>query len=180
MASIVSERYALSLYEVAKECGQVELFSEELAQAAAVFEDYPDYLKLLTTPSIPLPEKQETLKKVFGGKAHDYVLNFLLLLTEKRRIGLISEICKAYRDQYYFEEGIAEVIAVTASPMGKELQDKLRKKMCDVTGKKVILKNEVDPKLIGGIVVRIENRQVDTSVKTRLAEIAQQMNHIIA
>ncbi len=64
--------------------------------------------------------------------------------------------------------------------MGKELQDKLRKKMCDVTGKKVILKNEVDPKLIGGIVVRIENRQVDTSVKTRLAEIAQQMNHIIA
>ncbi len=81
MASIVSERYALSLYEVAKECGQVERFSEELAQAAAVFEDYPDYLKLLTTPSIPLPEKQETLKKVFGGKAHDYVLNFLLLLT---------------------------------------------------------------------------------------------------
>lgn len=180
MASIVSERYALSLYEVAKECGQVERFLEELTQAAQVFEDYPEYLKLLTTPSIPLPEKQETLKKVFGGKAHEYVLNFLLLLTEKRRIGLIAEICKSYRDQYYFDEGIAEVVAVTAAPMEKALQEKLREKMCAVTEKKVILKNEVDPKLIGGIIVRIDNRQVDTSVKTRLAEIAQQMNHIIA
>lgn len=180
MASIVSERYALSLYEVAKECGQAESFYEELSQVAKVFEEYPEYLKLLTTPSIPLPEKQETLKKVFGGKVHDYVLNFLLLLTEKRRIGLISEIRKAYQDQFYFEEGIAEVVAVTASPLGKGLLGKLRDKMCAVTKKKVILRNEVDPKLIGGIVVRIDNRQVDTSVRTRLAEIAQQMNHIIA
>lgn len=180
MASIVSERYALSLYEVAKDCGKVESFYEELSQAARVFEDYPEYLKLLTTPSIPLPEKQDALKQVFGGKAHDYVLNFLLLLTEKRRIGLISEICKAYQDQYYFEEGIAEVVAVTASPMDEALQNKLRDKMRAVTNKKVILRNEVDPKIIGGIVLRIDNRQVDTSVKTRLAEIAQQMNHIIA
>ncbi len=180
MASIVSERYALSLYEVAKDCGQAEAFYKELSQATKIFEEYPEYLKLLTTPSIPLPEKQTTLRKVFEGKAHEYVLNFLLLLTEKRRIGLISEICKAYRDQYYFEEGIAEVVAVTAAPMDEALQNKLREKMCAVTRKKVILKNEVDPKLIGGIVVRIDNRQVDTSVKTRLAEIAQQMNHIIA
>lgn len=180
MASIVSERYALSLYEVAKDGGMVERFMNELNQCAEVFGTYPDYLKLLTTPSIPLAEKQDTLKKVFEGRVHDYVLNFLMLLTEKRRIGLIAEIRKAYQDQYYFEENIAEVVAVTASPMAEDLQTKLCAKMCAVTGKKVILKNEVDPSIIGGIVVRIENRQVDTSVKTRLAEIAQQMNHIIA
>lgn len=180
MASIVSERYALSLYEVAKDCGKVEEFYKELSQTADVFETYPEYLKLLTTPSIPLDEKQDTLKKVFGGRVHEYVLNFLMLLTDKRRIGLIAEIRKAYQDQYYFEENIAEVVAVTASPMEAALQDKLRSKMCTVTGKKVVLRNEVDPSIIGGIVVRIDNRQVDTSVKTRLAEIAQQMNHVIA
>lgn len=180
MASIVSERYALSLYEVAKDEHKAEAILDELDAVTQVFAENPDLMKVLKTPSIQLPDKKETLQNVFGGRIDPYLLNFLKLITEKRRIGLLPEMTEAYRQQYYFEEGICEVRAVTASPMSEELTEKLKAKMCSVTGKKVVLKTKVDPSILGGIVVKVDNKQIDTSVKTRLQELAQKLTQTIA
>ena len=100
MATVVSERYALSLYEVAKAENIAPEMYEALQTVSDLFATYPDYLKVLTTPSIGLPDKQKTVRAVFEGRVHPYLLNFLLLLTEKRRIGLIHEMAEAYRDLY--------------------------------------------------------------------------------
>ena len=91
------------------------------------------------------------------------------------RIGLIHEMCQAYKEQYYFENGIVEVLAVTAVPMSAALTDKLRGKMEQVTGKKVELKCSVDPSIMGGIVVKVNNEQFDTSLRTRLEELAARL-----
>ena len=90
LASIVSERYALSLYEVAKAEGLAEQFLEELRGVAGVFEEYPDYLKVLVIPSIAFEEKKTSLNEVFAGRVHPYMLNFLMLITEKGRVGAIA------------------------------------------------------------------------------------------
>ena len=180
MAEIVSERYALSLYEVAKEEKKTAELLEELEAVTQVFADNPDLMKVLKTPSIQFSEKKDTLQNVFGGRIDPYLLNFLMLITEKRRIGLLPEMTEAYKQQYYFEEGICEVRATTAAPMSAELTEKLKAKMCSVTGKKVVLKTKVDPSLLGGIVVKVDNKQIDTSVKTRLQELAQQLTQTIA
>lgn len=74
---------------------------------------------------------------MFEGRYEPFLLNFLMLVTDKGRIGLIHEMCQAYKEQYYFENGIVEVLAVTAVPMSAALTDKLRGKMEQVTGKKV-------------------------------------------
>ena len=89
-------------------------------------------------------------------------------------------MAESYKEQYYFEEGICEVTAITASKMDDALSEKLKNKMCAVTGKKVVLNTVVDPSILGGIVVKVDNKQIDTSVKTRLNELAQQLTHIIA
>ena len=94
---------------------------------------------MLTTPSIAAEDKQKVLKTVFEGRIEPFLLNFLMLVTDKGRIGLIHEMCQAYKEQYYFENGIVEVLAVTAVPMSAALTDKLRGKMEQVTGKKVEL-----------------------------------------
>ena len=83
---------------------------------------------------------------MFEGRIEPFLLNFLMLVTDKGRIGLIHEMCQAYKEQYYFENGIVEVLAVTAVPMSAALTDKLRGKMEQVTGKKVELKCSVDPR----------------------------------
>ncbi|MGN0993790.1 MAG: ATP synthase F1 subunit delta [Butyricicoccus sp.] len=180
LASIVSERYALSLYEVAKAEGLAEQFLEELRGVAGVFEEYPDYLKVLVIPSIAFEEKKTSLNEVFAGRVHPYMLNFLMLITEKGRVGAIAEMAEAYKELYYFEEGICEVVAVTAAPMTAGNLEKLKEKMESVTGKKVVLNNKVDPKVIGGIMVRIENKQIDATIKTRLNELARQLSQTIA
>lgn len=180
MASIVSERYAQSLYEVAKEDGKAQPILSELQVVREAFADNPDLMKVLNTPSIGLPEKKNILDQVFGGRIDPFLLNFLMLITEKRRIGLLHDMADAYKQQLYLEEGICEVRAITAAPLSAELAEKLQNKMCAVTGKKVVLETRVDPTILGGIVVKVDNRQIDTSVKTKLSELAQQLTQIIA
>ena len=180
MADIVSERYALSLYEVAKDEKQEIGYLEELTAVCGVFRETPDFLKLLTTPSIAFEDKQNVLKRVFEGRIQPFLLNFLMLITEKGRVGLIFEMREAYKEQYYFENNIAEVCAVTAVPMSDALREKLKNKMQAVTGRQVVLETSVDPEIIGGIVVKVNNEQFDTSLRTRISEIAARLTNTIA
>jgi F-type H+-transporting ATPase subunit delta len=180
VADIVSERYALSLYEIAAESKEEKLYLDELTAVCDVFEREPEFLKVLQTPSIALEDKQNVLKRVFEGRIQPLLLNFLMLITEKSRVGLVREMCQAYKEQYYFENGIVEVHAITAKPLSKALTDKLKKKMSTVTGKQVELITSVDESLIGGIVVKLGNEQFDTSLRTRLSEIAARLTNTIA
>ncbi len=180
MADIVSERYALSLYEVAAGEGKEKAYLEELTEVCEVFVREPDFLKVLQTPSIALEDKQSVLKSVFEGRIEPFLLNFLMLITEKGRVGLIRNMCQAYKEHYYFENGIVEVHAVTAKPLSDALTEKLKTKMSAVTGKQVVLVTSVDESLIGGIVVKLGNEQFDTSLRTRLSEIAARLTNTIA
>ena len=180
MADMVSERYALSLYEVAQDEKQEKLYLDQLTEVCAAFDSEPDFLKMLTTPSIAAEDKQKVLKTVFEGRIEPFLLNFLMLVTDKGRIGLIHEMCQAYKEQYYFENGIVEVRAATAVPMSDALKTKLKDKMQAVTGKQVVLETSVDPEIIGGIVVKVNNEQFDTSLRTRLSEIAARLTNTIA
>lgn len=180
MATVVSERYALSLYEVAKSEELAARLFDEMEAVSKIFEQYPDYLKILTTPAIPFAEKKGVLSQVFEGRVHGYMLNFLMLLTEKNRIGLLQEMAQAYKNLYYFDEGICEVTAVTAVPLMGDLFEKLKDKMTRVTGKRILLQNKVDASLLGGVLVRIENNQIDDTIKRRLDELARQLNQTIA
>lgn len=180
MADIVSERYALSLYEIAAEEKKEKAYLDELTEVCGVFAREPDFLKVLQTPSIALEDKQKVLKSVFDGRIEPFLLNFLMLITEKGRVGLIRDMCQAYKEHYYFENGIVEVRAVTAKPLSDALTEKLKAKMSAVTGKQVVLETSVDESLIGGIVVKINNEQFDTSLRTRLSELAARLTNTIA
>lgn len=180
MADIVSERYALSLYEVAQGEAKDKEYLDQLTAVCDVFRLQPDFLKVLTTPSIGKEDKQKVLKTVFEGRIEPYLLNFLMLITEKGRVGLIFSMAEAYKEMYYFDHDIVEVRAVTAAPMSEALTEKLRDKMCAVTGKKVVLNTSVDQSLLGGIVVKVNNKQFDTSLRTRLSELARQLTNTIA
>ena len=180
MADIVSERYALSLYEVAGDEKKEKTYLDELSAVCEVFRREPDFLKMLLTPSIGLEDKQKVLRTVFEGRIEPFLLNFLMLITEKGRVGLIEHMYQAYKEQYYFENGIVEVRAITAKPMSEALTEKLKAKMSAVTGKQVVLETSVDESILGGIVVKLGNEQFDTSLRTRLSELAARLTNTIA
>lgn len=180
MADIVSERYALSLYEIAADENKAKDYLDELAAVCEVFAREPDFLKMLLTPSIGTEDKHKVLRAAFDGRAEPYLFNFLLLITDKGRVGLIHDMYQAYKEQYYFDNGIVEVRAITAKPMSEALTEKLKAKMSAVTGKQVVLETSVDESILGGIVVKLGNEQFDTSLRTRLNEIASRLTNTIA
>lgn len=180
MADIVSERYALSLYEVAADEKKEKAYLDELTAVCEAFGREPDFLKMLMTPSIALEDKQKVLRAVFEGRIETYLLNFLMLIAEKGRVGLIHSMREAYKEHYYFENGIVEVRAITAKPLSAALAEKLKAKMSAVTGKQVVLETSVDESILGGIVVKLGGEQFDTSLRTRLNEIAARLTNTIA
>lgn len=180
MATIVEERYALALYELAREENKVAQMLEQLTLVRQAVQQAPEFLKMLQAPSIPLEDKKKVLQSVFDGKIDAYLLNFLMLITEKRRAGNFLGMQEAFKQRYYAEENICEVTAITAVPLAQDLQKKLLDKLEKTTGKKVILQTKVNASILGGIVLKLGNDQIDTSIKTRLIEIAQKMTQIIA
>lgn len=175
MANVVAQTYALSLFEVAQEEKKEELLLSQLEDVCALAQEYPQLLQLLSSPMVSKKERVKLIDEDFSGRIDLYLLNFLKVLAEGGRITHLPEIEKEYRELYYLQENIQEVIALTAVPMSQEMQEKLAAKLEKSTGKKILLKNQIDKSLIGGVVLKIGNRQMEDSVKSRLEAVRRQI-----
>lgn len=175
MANKIAQTYALSLFEVAQEEKREELLLSQLADVCALAREYPQLLQLLGSPMVSKEERAELIDEDFAGRIDQYLLNFLKILAEGGRISHLHEIEKAFRELYYQRENIQEAIAVTAVPMSTEMQQKLTAKLEKSTGKRILLKNQVDESVTGGVVLKIGNRQMDDSIKARLEAVRRQI-----
>lgn len=170
-----SVTYANSLFSLAEDDNLVEKIYEELFEITNIFNDNPDYVTLLDSPTIPSSQRILLIDEAFGG-CSEYVLNFIKILCEKRCVHLFSECVKAYEKSYNKKLGIEKVTAITAVPMSDEITEKLIAKLEKDYGKKIKLENKVDKSIIGGIILRTENSQTDASLRTRLDAIKAQLS----
>ncbi|MCL1831338.1 MAG: ATP synthase F1 subunit delta [Oscillospiraceae bacterium] len=147
------------------------------------FDQTPDLLKLMNTPTISDAEKLGILDAAVGGKVTDYVHNFLRVLAVKRRMSYYSRIVKAFSEQYNQRFDIAEITVTSAMPIDAATQSRIGAKMANITGKPVeniVITTKVDKSLIGGVMVDHGNTRLDGSVKTRLAELGKDIAGTIA
>ena len=165
----IAKMYGGSLYDLAAEEGLETRILEELDAVAAIFKENPEYLHLLSIPSIPKKERCGLLDKAFRGEIHLYLLNFLKVLCEKSYLRELNGCARAYRIRYNAAHGILEATAISAVAMTKEQTTRLHEKLEAVTGKKIDLKTKVDPSVLGGIRLDIEGTELDGTVQNRLA-----------
>lgn len=161
--------YGGSLYELAAEEGLDERILTELEETAQLFAQNPDYLRLLSTPSVPKKERCALLDEALRGSVHIYVLNFLKLLCERGRLRQLGGCARAYRTRYNSAHGILEAEAVSAIALSDEQAELLRKKLEAVTGKKIALRCRVDAGVLGGIRLDMDGTELDGTVQNRLA-----------
>ena len=178
MASVVAQRYAVSLYEVASEREQEELVLEQIEQIAALCREQPAFLRLLESPTVPAEHKLAAIDEAFSS-AEPIVVNLRKLLCEKHRIMFLGEVAQECRRLYNDRHGIAEVTAVTAIALTPALTQRLTEKLERTTGKRIVLKNVVDPSVLGGIVVNMGGTQIDDSLKTRLQRLQEELSRAI-
>ncbi len=180
MAESLKNVYAEAVFELCTEQGIEAEACEELEAVGEIFEANEEFVKVLRSPLVGADEKKQLLESIFSGRVSDTVLDFLCLTAEKGRAGFVPQICREYKALYYKKQGILEVSVITAMPMSGELSEKLKQKLEKVLDKKVIMKQSVDKTLIGGIIVRYEGAELDSSVKGKLEKLKAQIDSTIA
>lgn len=173
MAELIKERYANALLEVALEEQKAEEIKNELSALYNIFKENEEIMKLCSSPVVSREEKQSLMDGIFHGKVSGYTLNFLKVLCENDRFKSFFEIKEEFERAYNEKNNIVTITAVTAAPLTDELYNKLKAKLEEKTGKTVILERQIDKSLIGGILLKGDGFEVDSTAKTALEGIKQ-------
>ena len=178
MADSIGNIYGNALFEVCCEENCLDEVYGELGSIRDILfsQGQEEYVELLASPLVTENEKRAALEKVFMDRIQPVTLNFLCLVSEKGRIRFLPEICAKFKELY----DIIEVTAVTAMPLSERLRDKLVAKLEAVSGAKIVLVEKVDKSLMGGIVLRYSDTEIDGSVRTKLDNIKAQIDGVIA
>ncbi len=169
--------YGNALFLLAEEEGAIDKVKDDLITLSSLLKKNPDYVKLLDTPAI---SKAEKLSLIDGALTplHYSVVNLLKMLCEKHSVYTFRAILDTYLslcDEHY---GIERVEAVTAIPLSDKQTKTLTDKVAQITGKTVIIKNTVEPGILGGVVLRYAGAQLDGSVKTRLDAFSERLKKL--
>jgi F-type H+-transporting ATPase subunit delta len=160
----VSYRYAKSLLDLAIEKGQLEQVREDMQLVRDTVHESRELEILLKSPVVKTDKKQDILKAIFGGKIGVITTEFIDIITRKRREAELEIIAESFLTQYRINKNIVTAVITTAAA----LDDTLRKQVLEIVrkmaGTEVELTEKIDTSLIGGFVLRVGDRQVDTSL----------------
>lgn len=171
MAKLVGKRYAEALFEAGLELDKLEKFKEDIENISKVLEVETDLQKVLNHPKISKDEKKDLLTSIFKGKVSEEILNFLFVIVDKRREGSLIEISKEFEELFNEHNNILKVTAITAIDMDNKVKNKLVQVLSNKTNKTIKLNNIVDRDIIGGVLLRVENKVIDGTIKGQLQSI---------
>ncbi|SHH22009.1 F0F1 ATP synthase subunit delta [Tepidibacter thalassicus] len=180
MAKLVASRYANALFEVGIEGDKLDILNEELKAVVDIFKENEDFLNILKAPLVSKEEKKVLVENVYKDRASLEMLNFLKVLIDKGRIGIIYEIFDEFKVLMNEKNNVLEAVAVTAVPMNEDMLKQLQEKLSKIKGKNILLKNEVDKSVLGGVLVKMGNEEIDGTLKTRLEKLQDKLSQIIA
>jgi F-type H+-transporting ATPase subunit delta len=165
---IVGEIYSEVLFELAEEAGRVETVLEDLESVADILTNEPEFASILSSHAIKGDEKAQIIRRVFGGKVADLTLNFLSVLARRGRMAFLSRISDKYEllVDVYRQRTLIEV-TVAKEPEEEEIV-KLKADLSKAINGEVKLSVQVDPDIIGGIIIKKGDKVIDNSVKKSL------------
>ena len=167
--STVAKRYAASLYELADESKSVATVEKDLGRFEALVDGSDDLKRLIRSPAFSAAEQLAAISAILDkAKISGLVGNFLRVVAQNRRLFAAPSIIRAFRTIAAEKRGEVTADVVSAQALTAAQEKELAATLKDVAGKTVSLSVSVDPSLIGGMVVRMGSRQIDTSLKTKL------------
>ena len=168
--TILAKRYAKALFAVSREEGKSEIYRETLNVLGDFLQNYPEAMDALTNPLYPMELKEKVMAQLISAlQADQYLANFFNLVVQKKRADILPEIATEFQALVDADQNVSRGTVTTATEITGDLQAKVQSTLENITGKKVILKSEIDPAIIGGIVAKVGDLVMDGSIKTQLA-----------
>lgn len=176
-AEIIARNYAETLMALAERQGPAapEQFGGALDELAAMLEGDARTRQFLDTPRVRPEQKKEALRQALDGRAPEMFVRFVMVLVDKRRQSLLPEIAKAYRDLVDQRMGRARVDVTISHPPDAALQAEIQRALEVQLGRTVIAAYRVDPELLGGMVLRLGDEILDSSVRSRAAGLRRRL-----
>lgn len=171
MYEYLDRRYALALYEVAEEKGKIKEYLEDLNEICNIIYGNEEFYQLIKHPQISTTRKKETFKNLFKGKIDDELLSFLLILIEKDRILYLREKLKQMEEIYLKKNNTTFAHVKSVIPLTEEQVTRLTSKLQAKFNMKIILDQQIDKSIIGGLYVRIGDHILDDTIKSKLDEM---------
>ncbi len=179
MAKLVSNVYGDALFDLAIEQDRIDDFSEEAKVIIEVLEENEDLSKMMCHPKIDKDEKTRVVENIFKGRVSDEIVGLMVMVIEKDHFKDMEDIFEYYISRVKEYKNIGVAYVKTPSELSDTQKKNVEKKLLDTTDYVSFEMNyEVEPDLIGGMVIRIGDRVVDSSVKTKLYELSRQMSKI--
>lgn len=173
--SVVGDRYAESLFDLAKEENKVTQYLDDIKLVGEVLDSDPQIVQFFNHVLIENDKKIQLLYQSFKGNVDQYVLNFLKLLVQSRRIRYIDDIVKSYINLSNQYLGIEEGMIYTPYELTDQQIQDIEKAISQKENKKVTLKVSIDPSLLGGIKVQIANRIYDGTIKNKVEMLKKEL-----
>lgn len=169
--SIVAYRYAKSLIDLATEKNVVDEVNKDMVLFKDVCEANRQFLKVMGNPIIRHDKKLGILKNLFENRVNPVTFSIFNVLTKKNREKLIYSIAEEFHKLYNIQRSIQHATVTTVEPLTAAQKEAFIKIVADATNKEVELEEKVDPKLVGGYVLKVGDTQIDTSVRKKLNEL---------
>lgn len=176
MAKLVKAAYGDALFELAVEENKADVLLEEAQAILKVFSENGELVKFLNHPKIETTKKQEVIENIFKQFVSGDMIGFLTLVVSKGRYNDIPDILSYFIDKVKEYKHIGVAYVTSASELSDRQKEEVEAKLLKTTGYKSFDMNYlVDKELIGGMVIRIGDRVVDSSIKTKLSELTKEL-----
>ena len=180
MINVIADRYAQALFEVGEETQTTSELYQELDELVEILNENKDLYNFLKSPLISSEDKKNVMKNIFENQLSGNMNNFLKIVIDKDRMSAIENIKESYKSLLNDKNNILEGTAITAVELDeKELKD-LENNLSKKYNKNVTLNNMVDETILGGVLVRLGNEEIDGTVKTRLSKMKKQLSQVIS
>lgn len=168
----VAGRYASALFDLASDSGKVAEVEADLVTFQGFLDQSPDLVRLVRSPVIATDDQSKAIAAILDkARIGGLAANFLKLVTSNRRLFSIQDIIKAYRSLAARARGEVTAEVTSAMPLNNEQTAALKETLKASVGKDVTLQARVDPGLLGGLVVKVGSRMIDSSLKTKLQNL---------
>ena len=173
----LASKYATAIFEIAKDEKNLDGYDKDLGKIRAEVFAIPEAVKFFQNPLVPQQAKKDLLRRAFDKEISETVMNFLMLLVDKKRIGVFNEIYDIFTSLKNKEQGILIADVTTAFPLTKKQQDALIKKLTTLTGRKIKVRPHKDESILGGLILKIGDKLIDGSAAGRLRALQTAMRN---
>ncbi len=171
----VAGKYARALFLSARERNLLDTIYEQMRDLREVVRRDPRLLEFLSAPQVLESAKKDLVRRVFESRIERLLVEFLVVLVDKRRVGFLVEIVDEFERLVEAERGVGRVTVVTAVPLTEKERTRLTEKMAAKTGLSIVLEEKLDRSIVGGLIVVLHDEIIDGSIRHGLNLVREQL-----